>query len=456
MLGTSKITAIKFSHYSSEDILKGSHALITSPDLFRGSVPYDGGVYDAHLGTTGHDYNCATCGSARNECKGHPGHIKCNQPIMSPLVIMDIRRWCKVICFSCGELIINISSIKASKQGLLDAAAKYVGTTVRRCIKCSAPHPIIKKNPIEPLGIIASNPEDLKNPKYDLLPHMIKQIFGRISNETVIKTGRSIDNHPFKYILDYIYVPTVIIRPDTKKIGGARSANDDLTTMIQHMIKCNDQIPSTIPANYGPDYVKLIFNLQNALNDFIKAKGESAPTSISKRIKGKSGRARKNQLGKRVFEIARSTIVGDPTLAIDELGVPIDFAKKLYVEEIVQDYNKPMLLSFCLNGTKKYPGASKIIRQGVEYNVDTIKDIELESGDIVLRDLIDGDYVYFNRQPSLMSSNISCMRVRVTRDAKNKTLMMNVIVCKLFNADFDGDYLLVSVTIKLVASGCYY
>lgn len=438
MLGTGKIASIRFSHASSEDVVNGSHAIITSPDLFRGSIPYAGGVYDSHMGTTGHDYNCATCGSNKSECKGHPGRIKCNQPIISPLAIMDVRRWCKVICFRCGEPIINLSSIKSTKSGLLDAAAKYVGTTVRRCIKCSTPHPIIKKSPIEPLGIIATNPDDLKNPKYELLPHIIKQIFGRVSDETVTKLGRSPMSHPIKYICSDIYVPPPLIRPDTKKIGGSRSANDDLTTMIQYMIKCNDQIPSTVPINYGPDYIKLIYNLQNAYNDFIKAKGESAPTNISKRIKGKTGRARKNQLGKRVFEIARSTIVGDPTLLIDELGVPLDFAKKLYVEEIVQEYNKSALLSFYLNGTKKYPGASKIIRRGAEYNVDTIKDIELENGDIICRDLIDGDYVYFNRQPSLMASNISCMKVRVTRDPKNKTLMMNVLVCKLFNADFNN------------------
>jgi DNA-directed RNA polymerase beta' subunit len=437
MLGTSRIASVKFSHTSSKDIIEGSHALITSPDLFRGSIPYAGGVYDSHLGTTGHDYNCATCGANKSNCRGHTGHIKCNQPIMSPIAIMDIRRWCKVICFHCGESIVNLSSIKSSKSGLLDATAKYVGTTVRRCVKCSTPHPIIKKSVTEPLGIIASNPEDLKNPKYELLPHKIKQIFGRISAETVKAFGRHpTKGHPSRFILDAIGVPPVNIRPDTKKIGGSRSANDDLTAMIQIMLKCNDQIPATVPANYGPEYVKLIFNLQNAYNDFIKAKGESAPTSIAKRIKGKSGRARKNQLGKRVFKIARSTIVGDPTLAIDELAVPIDFAKKLFVEEVVQEYNKGVLLSFCLNGTKKYPGASKIIKKGVEYNVDTIKDIELEPGDIVCRDLIDGDYVYFNRQPSLMASNISCMRARITRDPKNKTLMMNVIACKLFNADF--------------------
>ena len=46
------------------------------------------------------------------------------------------------------------------------------------------------------------NPDDIKNPKYDLLPHMIKQIFGRVSNETVAKAGRVI--HPSNYILDYI------------------------------------------------------------------------------------------------------------------------------------------------------------------------------------------------------------------------------------------------------------
>ena len=62
----------------------------------------------------------------------------------------------------------------------------------------------------------------------------------------------------------------------------------------------------------------------------------------------------------------------------------------------------------------------------------------LENGDTVLRDMIDGDPVNFNRQPSLMVSNISTHRAVVTLDPNIKTLLMNVTSCALYNADFNS------------------
>lgn len=40
------------------------------------------------------------------------------------------------------------------------------------------------------------------------------------------------------------------------------------------------------------------------------------------RLKGKYGRLRNNCMGKRVNYCSRSVISGDPTISIDQLGVP--------------------------------------------------------------------------------------------------------------------------------------
>ena len=87
------------------------------------------------------------------------------------------------------------------------------------------------------------------------------------------------------------------------------------------------------------------------------------------------------------------------------------------------------------NGRKKYPGCTKVIKKatGAEYGVDSMKDIELENGDIVYRDVITGDVANFNRQPSLKPANISTMRVVVTEDPDILTLSLNVIACPLKN-----------------------
>lgn len=433
LLYSGRITKAKFSLAGSENVRKDSYANITSYDLFRNNLPYPGGVYDAHMGTTDHSYRCQTCYNNKRNCLGHPGHIHLNYPVWSPMVVNDGRKWLKLICFKCGHPIIEDSLFMRFPRGKrLDEASKIARTGNKKCHYCKEIHPIIKKDPNEPLSLVAEFYEDKRQTnKWVIHPHKAGEILSRISDETVIKMGKNIISHPRKFVLWDIQVPSVTIRPDIKKIGGGRSTNDDLTTVLQIIVKKNETMPPVIPNDIDLKLEKSIFELNNAYFDFIKAGGENSMNSLAMRLKGKGGRFRKNQLGKRVGNMCRSTITGDPRLKIDEVGVPLVFARTIQYEEIVQEFNKKRLLGYVQNGRKKYPGATKIIKKntGTEYNVDSAREIELENGDIVLRDMIDGDPVNFNRQPSLMISNISTLRAVVTLDPKILTLRMNVIAC---------------------------
>src|SRR6185437_7763802 len=167
---------------------------------------------------------------------------------------------------------------------------------------------------------------------------------------------------------------------------------------------------------------------------------EADINSLALRLKGKKGQIRKNTLGKRCRMMCRTTITGDPRYMIDEVGVPLSFARTVQVEDHVQEYNKQEMMMYVQNGRERYPGATKIIsRTGAEYTMSSSLDYELQLGDIVMHDLVDGTSVGFNRQPSLLVSNISCHRAKVIPDANIKVLPMNVVACKLFGADFDGD-----------------
>ena len=64
-----------------------------------------------------------------------------------------------------------------------------------------------------------------------------------------------------------------------------------------------------------------------------KAKG------ICERLKGKPGRMRMNVMGKRVNYCSRSVISGDPTISIDQLGVPRSVAARLSFPEVVNERN---------------------------------------------------------------------------------------------------------------------
>ncbi len=71
----------------------------------------------------------------------------------------------------------------------------------------------------------------------------------------------------------------------------------------------------------------------------------------------------------------------------------------------------------------------------MEENKDLVIE-SLEDGDIVERQLIDGDFVIFNRQPSLHRQSMMGHRARIL---PYKTFRINTTVTTPYNADFDGD-----------------
>ena len=62
--------------------------------------------------------------------------------------------------------------------------------------------------------------------------------------------------------------------------------------------------------------------------------------------------------------------------------------------------------------------------------------LTLKIGDVVERHMKDGDFVLFNRQPSLHRLSIMCHEVKVM---PWRTFRFNIQVCAPYNADFDGD-----------------
>jgi len=166
----------------------------------------------------------------------------------------------------------------------------------------------------------------------------------------------------------------------------------------------------------------------------------------------KSGIIRQNMMGKRVNYFARSVITPDPYLDIDQIGIPIEFAKKLTYPVAVTDWNNKGLHGVVLNGPNHYPGANMI-----ETDVGIVKWLSATNKSrrealsktlyhrgpnsrgpqIVHRHVIDGDMMLLNRQPSLHKPSIMAHRVKVLKG--EKTLRLHYANCKAYNADFDGD-----------------
>jgi DNA-directed RNA polymerase II subunit RPB1 len=145
-------------------------------------------------------------------------------------------------------------------------------------------------------------------------------------------------------------------------------------------------------------------------------------------------------MGKRVDFSARTVITPDPNLSLDEVGVPRSIARNLTFPEVVTPYNIDRLQERVRNGPTEHPGAKYVIRDTGEridlrYNRRG-GDIHLQYGYRVERHIENGDFVIFNRQPSLHKMSMMGHRVRVM---PYSTFRLNLSVTSPYNADFDGD-----------------
>lgn len=480
-LGTSHIDFVLFGINADEENKQNGYTQILNDNLFNTTgYPVNNGVYDLRLGTTDHNYLCSTCHYGKKLCSGHRGYLKLKAAVLQPIAISEIRQWLRIICLNCGSLIIDktkLEKIPISKR-IYEAS---VGTENKTCPKCSTIHPKIKKDKEDRFTFwitYQSNPNDndefidtstdIKSKK--LYPDTIKHIFEKISMETVELFGKNQNNHPSKLVLTVIEIPPNTIRPGIKNFNGEGSSYHDSTNILQHIVKRNSNIPDELPdyiyditlkkdlAIENKELDKSLQNLQQLYYDLISGSdstnalqgnsgkrgliiGNRSIHSFLRNLPRKEGRIRGNLLGKRAFFTSRSTISGNITYKIDEVGIPIEFAKVLQVEEYVQEYNIEWLTSIFLNGRSQYPGCSHIIRKstGEMHDVSKLSDSYLDVGDILYRDVINGDYAYFNRMPTLERSSMCVHKVIIIKDPSIHTFQMNVLACELYNADFDGD-----------------
>jgi DNA-directed RNA polymerase II subunit RPB1 len=157
------------------------------------------------------------------------------------------------------------------------------------------------------------------------------------------------------------------------------------------------------------------------------------------RLTGKRGRLRGTCNGKRVDFSSRSVITPEVALDVDELGVPRAVAMTQTIPERVTRFNLEELGRAVRNGPARIPGAQAYVHDGVRTNLSMCRDrarVQLVLGDVVHRNLRNGDWVVFNRQPTLHKASIMGHRVRVM-DGRSFRLSLPCTIP--YNADFDGD-----------------
>lgn len=447
-----EINRVSFFLMGSEDHARASSCSIITKELFSNDRPIDAGVYALAMGTTSYSYRCKTCQNTRDKCPGHFGSVQLRYPVMNPLFRGEVLRWLRQVCHFCGAPL-----GKFSADGSFRAASS---SKVITCDYCDKDQPTVIKDPREPIFLLKRDADGVETRLYN---DEIETIFSRVTAETAARMGCKY--HPSSLILRTVPAVPNNARPDVRKLkSSTRSNNNDTTTFIKNIVAINEQLPPLITedrAAQEPMFNLLEITHSNMVRDPSGASSASritsgngqTLTSLAARLRGKEGRIRGNLEGKRFQHGGRSVICGDTFIDIDEVGVPIQLAKVLQVPEVVRPYNIDRLMTFFLNKNATYPGCSKLVKgdTGATYHVASMKDsIHLEYGDVLYRDLVDGDNVAMNRAPSLLYSAISGHRARILGNGDTFRLSVNV-ADTLYGGDFDGDAMSIYLPHSLIA-----
>ncbi|MCS7142336.1 MAG: DNA-directed RNA polymerase subunit A' [Aigarchaeota archaeon] len=455
-----EVAAVKFGIMSPDLIRKMSVAEIQNPDTYdEDGAPIPTGVMDPRLGTLEPGQRCKTCGNTYLSCPGHFGHIELPVPVIHIGFVKIIHELLRATCRACGRILLKDSRIEHYRRVLdeLRAGTKffrhiYFKIKAEAFATNSCPHCGEKQYKFElekPSTFIEQTPQG----PVRLSASAVRQRLERIPNEDLVLLDIDPESaRPEWMVLTVLPVPPVYVRPSITLETGYRS-EDDLTHKLVDILRMTQRLRESINAGApSPVIAELSDLLQYHVTTYINNETVGiAPAqhrsgrvlkTLAQRLKGKEGRFRLNLSGKRVDFSARTVISPDPNIEIDEVGVPLEIAMQLTVQEAVTPWNIEKLRRMVLNGPDSYPGAKYVVRPDKKMvRLRFVQDLtelanSLEPGWIVERHLMDGDIVLFNRQPSLHRVSIMAHRVKVL---PYKTFRLNLAVCTPYNADFDGD-----------------
>ena len=233
-----------------------------------------------------------------------------------------------------------------------------------------------------------------------------------------------------------------VIPPDLRpmvQLTGGRFATSDLNDLYRRVINRNNRLKKLIDLN-APEVIRrneqrMLQEAVDALIDNNSARSGRAVAatgqrrrlkSLSDMLKGKQGRFRQNLLGKRVDYSGRSVIVAGPELKINQCGLPKMMALELF---------KPFVIG-------------ELIAREQAHNIRSASRL-IEMGETVVWDALDevikGKYVLLNRAPSLHRLSIQAFQPVLI---EGRAIQLHPLVCKGFNADFDGDQMAVHLPLS--------
>jgi len=433
------IDKLVFSILNPEMIKKMAAAKISKTELYdQEGYPIEGGLMDPRLGVIDPGLRCRTCGGSMGDCKGHFGYIELTKPVIHVHYAKLIYEILRATCRKCGRILLDEDGMEKFKKG--KKSLKRLKSLIKtKCPHCGAKQK--KINFLKPMTFVEAGTI--------LTPVEVRNRLKRIPDKDLLYLGIK-GTRPEFFVITLLPIPPVTVRPSITLETGERS-EDDLTHKLVDIVRINKRLRENIDLG-APDFIiqdlwellqyHVATYMNNELSGVPPARHRSGRIlkTLAQRLKAKEGRFRHNLIGKRVNYSARTVISPDPMLDINEVGVPLVIAKELTIPIVVNEKNIKHIKAL-IKQYPTWPTINYIIRPDgrrkkvTEANKKEILE-EIEPGYIVEKQIENGDWAIFNRQPSLHRMSMMAHRVRVM---PYRTFRFHLSVCPPYNADYDGD-----------------
>ncbi len=458
--------SVRISLASPEDIRSWSYGEVRKPETinYRTYRPERDGLFCERIFGPERDYECA-CGKHKGtKFKGiicercgvkvapsrvrrkRMGHINLAAPVvhiwffkampsrLSTLLGTKTSDLEKVVYFQ-DYVVIDPGDTALTERQLLtedeyrDAQRKY-GNAFRAGMGAEAVQELIAKIDLKALSVQLRDEIGTTGSKQKLTEYTkrLKTINSLLESE----------NDPQNMILKVCPV----IPPDLRPLVMLESGNfatSDLNDLYRRIINRNNRLRKLMDLN-APEVIirnekRMLQQAVDALLDNSRCRrpvvgsNNRALKSLTDMIKGKQGRFRENLLGKRVDYSARSVIVVGPWLKLNQCGLPKKIALELYQPFIIRKLKD-----------RGYADTIKSAKRMLERREECVWDI--------LEEVIYQHPVMLNRAPTLHRMGIQAFEPVLV---EGNAIVLHPLVCKGFNADFDGDQMAVHLPLSIEA-----
>ncbi|MEI6971092.1 MAG: DNA-directed RNA polymerase subunit beta' [bacterium] len=458
--------SVSVSLASPEMIRSWSHGEIKNPETinYRTFKPERGGLFCERIFGPTRDWECGcgkykrikhkgvicdrcgvevTVSRVRRERMGHIelavpiGHIwffKCTPSRLGLVLDMTARQLERVLYYE-DYVVVDAGKTALQEKQFLDemsyreAQDKYGDEFVAK-MGAEGIRDLLKKVNLDDLmGELETEMETVRS----------KQTRKKIAKRMQVVEGlRKNNTRPEWMVLEVLPVIPPDLRPLVPLEGG-RFATSDLNDLYRRVINRNNRLKNLLQLK-TPDVI--IRNEKRMLQEAVDAvfdngrhgravtgAGGRPLKSLSDMLKGKGGRFRQNLLGKRVDYSGRSVIVVGPELKLHQCGLPKKMALVLFEPFIIR----------------------RLKERGIVHTVRSAKKvIERETDEIwdILEEVAKSKTVMLNRAPTLHRLSIQSFEPVLV---EGEAIQVHPLVCKAYNADFDGDQMAVHLPLSVEA-----